>query len=187
MPETLAYEWRRRMAARSALCAMLLAIPVGVSALIGFSAPGTFSLGLDSLLTGPGGEVGAATAQSQGRILSRLAAAPAAVTPGTGLGFTGTTPGPPGGGGEDPTTAIEPPGPPGPVPGDPGPPAPPPNPSGPPSPPDTPDPPAPPPPPDNPPVNVSPVNDVVGGVGGTVADTLDGPGNAAAGALGGRP
>src|SRR5919198_5975245 len=54
MQDTLAHEWRRRMAARSSLCAMLLAVPVGVAALIGFSAgPGGLPLGISALTSGP--------------------------------------------------------------------------------------------------------------------------------------
>ena len=52
MHETLAYEWRKRMAARSAVLAGLLAIPVLVSALIGFSS------GLGGLGAGITGFVG---------------------------------------------------------------------------------------------------------------------------------
>jgi hypothetical protein len=54
MQDTLAQDWRKRMAARSTVCAMLLAIPVLTAVLIGFSAgPGGLPFGISSLASGP--------------------------------------------------------------------------------------------------------------------------------------
>jgi hypothetical protein len=52
--DTLAGEWQKRMAARSGLVALLLAVPVLVAAVIGFSGGfGALPLGISSLATGP--------------------------------------------------------------------------------------------------------------------------------------
>lgn len=77
MQDTLAHEWRRRMAARSSLCAMLLAVPVGVAALIGFSAgPGGLPLGISSLANGPTeNAIGVAPSGDRSRALSQIARA----------------------------------------------------------------------------------------------------------------
>lgn len=65
MSDTLANHWRQRMAGRSALCAVLLAVPVAVAAQISFSAGldnvpfgvSTFAAGPDTSSIGPTGSV----------------------------------------------------------------------------------------------------------------------------------
>jgi len=52
--DTLAQEWRRRMASRGVFSAVLLAVPVLVAAAIGFSAgPGGLPFGISSFANGP--------------------------------------------------------------------------------------------------------------------------------------
>src|SRR3954465_10146094 len=54
--ETLAHDWRRRMATRSVLAAMLLSIPLLAAAVIGFSGGvGSLPFGIAALTGGPGG------------------------------------------------------------------------------------------------------------------------------------
>jgi hypothetical protein len=54
--DTLAREWRRRMAARSTISALLLSIPVLVAATIGVNAgPGGLVSGFSSFVNGPSG------------------------------------------------------------------------------------------------------------------------------------
>ena len=69
MSDTLANQWRQRMAGRSALCAVLLAVPVAVAAQISFSAGlDNVPFGVSTLAAGPEtSSIGAAgaTAPSQ--------------------------------------------------------------------------------------------------------------------------
>ena len=54
MSDTLANQWRQRMAGRSALCAVLLAVPVAVAAQISFSAGlDNVPFGVSTLAAGP--------------------------------------------------------------------------------------------------------------------------------------
>lgn len=93
MQDTLAHDWRKRMAARSTVCAMLLAVPVLVAALIGFSAgPGGLPFGISSLASGPGqNSIGVAGRSAQGNSVARLVGT-------TVTTATTTTPAPPGAG-----------------------------------------------------------------------------------------
>jgi hypothetical protein len=52
--DTLAGEWRQRMATRGAMAAVLLAVPILVAAAIGFSAGGGLPFGISSFASGPG-------------------------------------------------------------------------------------------------------------------------------------
>jgi hypothetical protein len=51
--DTLAGEWRRRMASRGIFAAVLLAVPVLMAAAIGFSAGGGLPFGISSFASGP--------------------------------------------------------------------------------------------------------------------------------------
>jgi len=96
MHDTLANNWRQRMAGRSALCAVLLAVPVAVAAQISFSGGlGGVPFGVEALTDGPGAEsIGTAPAPAQDQNLTRLlsgdsAAALAAGAQGDGSQSTG--------------------------------------------------------------------------------------------------
>ena len=179
MSDTLANDWRQRMAGRSALCAVLLAVPVAVAAQISFSAgldnvpfgvstlaagPGTTSIGpagsvapnqnLSTLLDDTPG-TGAASAAAAAAAGGPVDGAPAPSGTGDISGGGAIVPGP-GGGGETPGGpggGGETPGGPG---GTPGP--------TPPTPPTTPEPPAPPPAQPVPGVTVPDVGSVVDSV-----------------------
>src|SRR5512134_1687324 len=79
MQETLAHEWRRRMAARSSLVAMLFAVPVFAALAIGFSGGlGTLSFGIGSVESAPGvttssGRDGAPSTQNLSGLLAQSA------------------------------------------------------------------------------------------------------------------
>jgi len=86
MQETLAHDWRKRMAARSSVCAMLFAIPVFVTLLIGYSGGlGGLPFGINSLARGPSQESVTVSGQgAQNAAAARLAASAstaAATTP----------------------------------------------------------------------------------------------------------
>jgi trimeric autotransporter adhesin len=97
MQETLAHDWSRRMAGRSILVAMLLAVPVLMGVVIGFSSGvGGLSFGIGSLASGPensaatGGGPGAASGlPGLGAVAGAVAAPLAATGPGTGGGDGG--------------------------------------------------------------------------------------------------
>jgi hypothetical protein len=99
MQETLAHEWRKRMAARSTVCAMLLAIPVLVVVLIGFNGGlGALPFGISSLATGPSEQSISVNGQRPSSAVSRLVASASATT--TTVAAPATT----GGGGGQTTT-----------------------------------------------------------------------------------
>jgi len=121
MSDTLANQWRQRMAGRSALCAVLLAVPVAVAAQISFSAGlDNLPFGVSTLAAGPeAGSTSPAGAAAPDQNLATpldggattAAATTAAATGGGGPGSTvsgpgdvsgGVVPTAPGGGGEDP-------------------------------------------------------------------------------------
>ena len=91
MQETLAYEWRRRMAARSSLVAMLLAVPVMAAVVIGFSGGvGSLPFGISSLAGGPSADsVGAQGGVAPALNLTAVSGAPAAVAVGTSAAAAG--------------------------------------------------------------------------------------------------
>jgi hypothetical protein len=120
MQETLAHEWRRRMATRSTLVALLLSVPVFAAALIGFSGGiGGLPFGINALATGPEAESpGVSLQQTQpassiAPVLAPAADAVAATAGGDGAGpaagdagagtdpapVSPVSPGSPGGGG----------------------------------------------------------------------------------------
>jgi hypothetical protein len=93
--ETLAGEWQKRMAARSGLVALLLAIPVLVAAVIGFSGGlGAFPLGISSLATGPDeAPLEPASQPTRALNLGGGTRTAAASLPGGGPGASGSTAG----------------------------------------------------------------------------------------------
>ncbi len=97
--DTLAREWRRRMATRGILSAALLSIPVLVAAVIGFSAgPGGF-LGLGAFAGAPSDPSAGAAGQQAGGHLSRLVGSASSTnSPGTAATGTGAARGDAGGG-----------------------------------------------------------------------------------------
>src|SRR5687768_11252990 len=101
MSDTLANQWRQRMAGRSALCAVLLAVPVAVAAQISFSAGlDNLPFGVSTLAAGPEtSSIGPAGATAPAQ---NLAAAPGADA---AAGATATTVAT-GGGGGGATTGI---------------------------------------------------------------------------------
>jgi hypothetical protein len=74
MHDTLVQEWRRRMASRSMLGALLLSVPVLAAAAIGVSAgPGGLPFGISTLANGPSGSsVSAGGDQARRVSVSRL-------------------------------------------------------------------------------------------------------------------
>ena len=102
MSDTLANQWRQRMAGRSALCALLLAVPVAVAAQISFSAGlDNVPFGVSTLAAGPeASSIGPASATAPAQ---NLASAPAADG---AAGGTATTVATGGGGGTATTTSI---------------------------------------------------------------------------------
>jgi hypothetical protein len=101
MSDTLVNDWRQRMAGRSALCAVLLAVPVAVAAQISFSAGldsvpfgvSTFAAGPDTSSIGRAGSV--APSQNLSTLLNdtSVAAGAAAGAATGGLSGSATTPG----------------------------------------------------------------------------------------------
>ncbi|MEK6276462.1 MAG: hypothetical protein AABM29_00385 [Actinomycetota bacterium] len=98
MQETLAHDWRKRMVARSSICAMLFAIPVLAAVLIGFSSGlGGLPFGINSLASGPSQDSVDVASQAAGDSAALAASASTATarTPadsgagGTGGGGTG--------------------------------------------------------------------------------------------------
>ena len=112
MSDTLANQWRQRMAGRSALCAVLLAVPVAVAAQISFSAGlDNVPFGVSTLAAGPEtssiGPAGAAAPdQNLATPLDDAAAATATAAVTTGGGGPGTTLG----GTDDVSGGVLPPG-----------------------------------------------------------------------------
>jgi hypothetical protein len=89
MQDTLAQDWRKRMAARSTVCAMLLAIPVLTAVVVGFSAgPGGLPFGISALTSGPSPESQSFTIQPGATSLT--AAAPSTPAPTAAPGGTPT-------------------------------------------------------------------------------------------------
>jgi hypothetical protein len=82
--DTLAQEWRRRMASRGMFSAVLLAVPVLMAAAIGFSAgPGGLPFGISSFANGPNDSSLAGGKDARGNNISRLigSASTATVSP----------------------------------------------------------------------------------------------------------
>ena len=103
MPKGLLAEWRRRMVSRGLAAALLLAVPVGVAAAIGFEGSiGGLGEGLDALVSGPeGSQVSAASSEGDEDAIDSAISALATPT-GAGLpGAGGPGAGGPGGGGDD--------------------------------------------------------------------------------------
>lgn len=116
MQDTLAHDWRRRMAGRSILVAMLLAVPLLIAALIGFSGGvGGLSFGIGSIATGPEDSTTSGAPQAAppgliglGGVVGTVAGPGAAGAPAAG-GGTGLTPSATGIGVTPPTVGPAPP------------------------------------------------------------------------------
>jgi hypothetical protein len=70
--DTLAQEWRRRMASRGIFAAVLLAVPVLMAAAIGFSAGGGLPFGISSFASGPNDPPASAAGKHAGDSFNRL-------------------------------------------------------------------------------------------------------------------
>jgi hypothetical protein len=92
--DTLAQEWRHRMASRGAMAAVLLAVPILVAAAIGFSAGGGLPFGISSFASGPGDSSSSTDKAGHGSdSISRLigsSASAATVSPVTAGGGNGS-------------------------------------------------------------------------------------------------
>jgi len=92
MHDTLANNWRQRMAGRSALCAVLLAVPVAVAAQISFSGGlGGVPFGVEALTDGPAVEsIGTAPAPATDQNLTRLLSGDPAAASAAGVQVDGS-------------------------------------------------------------------------------------------------
>jgi hypothetical protein len=111
MHETLIGEWRRGVAARGALLAALLTIPIAVAALIGLGGGANLPFGLSALAAGPSeraagagpSQPGGSAARALGGLAGAVAATPTAAAGGAavtgGGGASGGAGGSAGGGG----------------------------------------------------------------------------------------
>jgi hypothetical protein len=102
--DTLAQEWRRRMASRGVFSAVLLAVPVLVAAAIGFSAgPGGLPFGISSFANGPNDpSLADGATQARGNITRLIgSASTATVSPAAAPTSGGASSGRDGGGGGD--------------------------------------------------------------------------------------
>lgn len=100
MQDTLADNWRQRMAGRSAVCAVLLAVPVAVAAQISFSAGlDNVPFGVSTFAAGPQtSSIGSSNTATPGQNLTTLLDDAQAAGPASGAGATGGD----GGGGGSP-------------------------------------------------------------------------------------
>ena len=108
MPKGLLAQWRRGIVARGLAAAVLLAVPVGVAATIGFGTSlSGLSEGLGALASGPSRSQAEPVADRD-PIDSAISAVATATADGRGGAPAGGAPGLPGGGGGTPTGGATP-------------------------------------------------------------------------------